>query len=216
MNTTKNIKRTKKVDVPEPTLKRMPTYTMHLKALLQQGVVNISAPAISEELHFDPTQIVKDFAFTGVKGKPKVGYSVVELIHSIEKYLGVDKKNEAFLIGAGKLGQAILSYHALQGFGINIIAAFDVDKSKVDTQYGNIQILHFDKLGELAKRLGVGIGILTVPGSAAQEAAEAMVKSGITAIWNLTPAKLRLSSNIIVQDTAMYSDVAVLLHKLNS
>ncbi len=214
--TARNIKKRCKSDVSEPTLKRLPAYWHYLKELLSKGEVCISAPAISEELRFDPTQIVKDLAVTGVKGKPKVGYNILELIHAIEKYLAFDKNNEAFLVGAGKLGQALLSYHAFQGFGLNIIAAFDVDENKVDTLYGDIQILHFDKLGDLAKRLGVGIGILTTPAEVAQASAEAMVKSGITAIWNLTPAKLRLPEGIIVQDTAMYSNVAVLLHKLHN
>jgi redox-sensing transcriptional repressor len=119
------------------------------------------------------------------------------------------------LVGAGKLGQALISYHELQGFGINIIAAFDVDPDKVDTYFGNTRILHTDKLVELARRLNVTIGILTTPSAVAQQTAEAMVKSGITAIWNLTPVILKLPPHIIVQDTFMYSNVAVLLRKVH-
>lgn len=204
-----------KQEVSEPTLKRLPVYLHSLKNAQNEGKETISAPTLGDELQFDPTQIVKDFSVTGIKGKPKVGYNIVELIDTIEEYLGFNNNNEAFLIGAGKLGQAILSYHELQGFGVNIIAAFDVDKDKINTDYGNIQILHFNKLGELANRLGVKIGILTTPGHVAQKVAEAMVKSGITAIWNLTPVKLKLPPEIIIQDTSMYANVAVLLRKLH-
>lgn len=202
--------------VPEPTLKRLPLYLNLLKKAHLAGVENISAPNMAEELVLDPTQIVKDLSVTGIKGKPKVGYNIKTLILAIEEYLGFNRNNEAFLVGAGKLGQALLSYHELQGFGVNIIAAFDVSPDKVDTNYGNTQILHMDKLGELAGRLGVKIGVLTTPGDVAQSAAEAMTKSGIRAIWNLTPVKLRLPKEIIVQDTSMYSNVAVLLRKLHS
>lgn len=193
------------------TLKRLPIYLHFLKNAKLNGLTDISAPKIGQELDIDPTQIVKDLSVTGIKGKPRVGYNVSELIYTIEDYLGFNKSNEAFLVGAGKLGQAILSYHELQGFGIRILAAFDVDIDKVNMPYGNIQILHINKLGELAKRLGVSIGILTTPTEAAQTVAEAMVKSGIKAIWNLTPVKLDLPSDIIVQDTSMYANVAVLL-----
>lgn len=197
-------------------MKRLPVYLHYLKGAKINGVIDISAPTIGEELEIDHTQIVKDLSVTGIKGKPRVGYNVNELINTIEEYLGFNKSNEAFLVGAGKLGQAILSYHELQGFGIRILAAFDVDETKVNQPYGNIQILHFNKLGELAKRLGVSIGILTTPTEVAQEAAEAMVKSGIRAIWNLTPVKLKLPENIIIQDTSMYANVAVLLKNYHS
>lgn len=202
--------------VPEPTLKRLPLYLNLLKKAKTAGIENISAPNMAEELALDPTQIVKDLSVTGIKGKPKVGYNIKTLINTIEEYLGFNRNNEAFLVGAGKLGQALLSYHELQGFGVNIIAAFDVDPAKIDTLYGNTQILHMDKLGELAGRLSVKIGVLTTPGDVAQAAAEAMVESGIRAIWNLSPVKLRLPEEVIVQDTSMYSNVAVLLRRLHS
>lgn len=207
--TTQNTKKEKKVS-PQ-TLKRLPTYLHYLKNTEALGIENISAPRMGVDLRADHTQIVKDFSVTGIKGKPKVGYNVTELITTIEEYLGFNKTNEAFLVGAGKLGQAILSYHELRGFGIKILAAFDIDEEKINQSNGPIQILHFNKLGELANRLGVAIGILTTPAEVAQQAAEAMVKSGIRAIWNFTPVKLDLPTHIIIQDTSMYSNVAVLL-----
>lgn len=200
-----------KQKVSPQTLKRLPTYLHYLKNAEAAGMENISAPKMGQELCADHTQIVKDLAVTGIKGKPRVGYNVAELINTIEDYLGFNKTNEAFLIGAGKLGQAILSYHELRGFGIKILAAFDVDDKKVNSTYGNIQILHFNKIGDLARRLGVSIGILTTPADVAQESAEAMVKSGIRAIWNFTPVRLDLPPDIIVQNTSMYSNVAILL-----
>lgn len=206
-NTDKNLK------VSHQTLKRLPDYLHYLQKAEKNGIYNISAPKMGSDLQADPTQIVKDLAVTGVKGKPRVGYNVVELISTIEHYLGFNRDNEAFLVGAGKLGQALLSYQELQGFGIKIIAAFDVDKNKINKPYGTINILPFDKMGELASRLGVSIGIITTPREAAQQAADAMIKSGIKAIWNFAPIKLVLPPNIIVQNTSMYANVAVLLKR---
>ncbi len=201
--------------VSPQTIKRLPAYLMYLQKVAQKGDLSISAPRMGADLEADPTQIVKDLSVTGIKGKPRVGYNVTELIHTIENYLGFNKNNEAFLIGAGKLGQAILSYHELQGFGIRILAAFDIDESKINQSYGNVKILHFKKLGELANRLGISIGILTTPSDKAQEAAEAMVKSGIKAIWNMTSVRLELPKHVIVQNTSMYADVAILLKDYN-
>lgn len=216
MNLRKNIKAKNVDQASEPTLKRLPVYIHHLLELEKKGIPYVSAPTMAAVLEFDSTQIVKDLSVTGIKGKPKVGYNVIELRQTIEEYLGFNKRNEAFLVGAGKLGQALLSYHELQGFGIKIIAAFDVDEDKIETSYGNTPILHIDKLGDLAERLEVSIGILTTPNSVAQSTAEAMVKSGIRAIWNLTPVKLKLPSHIIIQNTEMYANVAVLLKKFHN
>jgi redox-sensing transcriptional repressor len=212
----RNIKKPTKCKVPEPSLKRLPVYLHYLKAAYAKGNTHVSAPKMGADLLLDHTQIVKDLSITGVKGKPKIGYAVIEVIQTIEDYLGFNKTNEAFLVGAGNLGQALLSYSELQGFGIHIIAAFDVDAQKLDTTIGSIKILHFDKLGDLANRLNVSIGILTTPVKVAQQVAEAMVQSGIKAIWNFTPVNLQLPDEIIVQNTSMYANVAVLLKKYHS
>lgn len=206
-----NIKKT----VPEPTLKRLPAYLHYLQKAREEGVLNISAPAISKVLNCDPTQVVKDISFTGAKGKPRLGYNTYELIHAIESFLGFHRTNEAFLVGAGNLGSALMSYQYLKSFGLKIVAAFDIDPEKIGKQKGKINVLHIDKLQDLAPRLKIQIGILTTPVEVAQEVAEKMVKCGIKAIWNLTPLNLSLPEHIIVQNTSMYSNVVVLLKKLH-
>jgi redox-sensing transcriptional repressor len=102
----------------------------------------------------------------------------------------------------------------MQNLGLKIIAAFDVDPEKIQTKREDINVLHINKFPQLAEMLNVSIGVLTTPGNVAQEIAELMVKGGIKAIWNLTPSFLKLPENIVVQNTSMYSNVAVLLKKL--
>ncbi len=203
-----------KGNVPEPTLRRMPIYLHYLGKVCEKGLLNISAPVMGKDLNYDPTQVVKDLAYTGVKGTPRIGYNAYELIHTIENFLGLNRINKAFLVGAGNLGSAIMTYQSGQGFGLKIVAAFDVDENKIGTLKGNVQVLHLNKFKDLVERLDVSIGILTTPEAVAQKTAEDMVKWGIKAIWNFTPAYLKLPDNIIIQNTSMYSNVAVLLKKL--
>lgn len=202
--------------VPEPALKRLPLYLQYLRNLADKSKMNISAPVIGDDLGYDPTQVVKDLAYTGVRGKPRVGYNIYELIYTIENFLGFNKVNDAFLIGAGNLGKALLSYQDFQHFGMKIIAAFDVDNNKVGTQVNSVNILHIDKLEDLVKRLNIKIGILTTPAACAQKVAEQMHNCGIRGIWNLTPVYLKMPPEVIIQNTSMYSNVAVLLNKLNN
>lgn len=205
----------KQLIASEPTLRRLPNYLHLLQQILLDGNLNISAPTIGRELNCDPTQVVKDLSVTGVKGKPKVGYNIYELIKAIESYLGFNKVNEAFLVGAGNLGKALMSYQEGQGLGLKILAAFDVSEHIVGKKCSGIQVLHMDQFMELSKRLGIKIGIIATPAEAAQDIADSMVKSGIRAIWNLSPSFLKLPNDIVVQNTTMYSNVAIMLHKLN-
>ena len=204
-----------KAQASEPTLKRLPGYLYFLEQVKEDGVINISAPTIGKELDLDPTQVVKDLAVTGVKGKPRVGYNTYELIHALEDFLGFNKINEAFLVGAGNLGSALMAYQEHQSLGLKILAAFDVDEAKIGQTIGGIHILEYNKLFHLSGRLNVKIGILTTPNHVAQEVAEDLVNCGIKAIWNFTSAKLSLPEEIIVQSTSMSSYAAVLLRRLN-
>ncbi|MEZ5071044.1 MAG: redox-sensing transcriptional repressor Rex [Bacteroidales bacterium] len=202
--------------IPEPTLRRLPLYLHFLKQAQKAGLLTISAPRMGKELRCDPTQVVKDLAVTGAAGRPRVGYSIPEVVVAIEKFLGFDRDNEAFLVGAGHLGSALLSYPSFQEYGLKIVAAFDNDPEKIGRSRSGINVIHMNKFSDMAAKLGVRIGILTTPAAKAQEVAELMVGSGIRAIWNLTPAILKLPEEIIVQQTSMVDNVAVLLQKLKT
>ncbi len=201
--------------VPEPTLKRLPGYLYYLEKVKEQGIINISAPVIGKDLKCDPTQVVKDLSVTGIKGKPRVGYNTYELIQALENFLGFNRTNEAYLIGAGNLGTALMAYQEHQSLGLKIIAAFDVDNHKIGKTVGSIHVLEYNKLFSLSTRLKVKIGILTTPNNVAQEVSEDLVNCGIKAIWNFTSANLHLPEEIIVQDTSMSAYAAVLLRRLN-
>ena len=202
-------------NAPEPTLRRLPVYLYFLEKVREEGTINISAPVIGKNLKCDPTQVVKDLAVTGIKGKPRVGYNTYELIHALEEYLGFNRTNEAFLVGAGNLGSALLAYQEHQSLGIKLIAAFDVNDKKIGTSIGSIHVLEYNKMFHLANRLNVRIGVLTTPNDVAQKVAEDMVNCGFKAIWNFTSTILDLPAGIIVQNTSLSTNVAVLLRRLN-
>ncbi len=202
--------------VSEPTLRRLPGYLFFLEKVREDGVINISAPKIGSALECDPTQVVKDLSVTGIKGKPRVGYNTYELCHALEEFLGFNHVNEAFLVGAGNLGHALMSYQEHQTLGIKVIAAFDVDEEKIGQQIGGIHVLEYNKLFHLSNRLDVKIAILTTPNDVAQEVAEDLVNCGIRAIWNFTLTNLDLPYDIVVENTSMSSYAAVLLQRLNN
>ncbi|HQO49149.1 MAG TPA: redox-sensing transcriptional repressor Rex [Bacteroidales bacterium] len=200
--------------VPEPSVRRMPQYLHLVRSMREKGEVYVSAPAIARVLNLDPTQVVKDMAYTGVTGKTRVGFSTEELQFALEEFLGYNRKHEAFLVGAGFLGSALIQYQGFREAGMKIVAAFDTDKRKFGTDIQGVPVFSLEKFHDLASRLHISIGIITTPAGAAQPVADLMVAWGIKAIWNFAPVALRVPEQIIVQDTHIYANLAVIINKL--
>lgn len=199
---------------PEPTLRRLPLYHHFLKRLEVSGRGVVSCTHIAEELKLDPTQVRKDLAVTGIVGKPKVGYEVPVLVAAIEDFLGWSNVTDAFLAGAGSLGSALLGYEGFKLYGLDIIAAFDSDPRRIGTKVHGKQILPIGKLTDLAHRMRVLIGIITVPADVAQEVANMMVAGGIKAIWNFAPTAISVADDVIVENQELSAGLAVLSRRL--
>jgi redox-sensing transcriptional repressor len=200
--------------IPEPTLRRLPLYYRLLKQLRETGRTGVSCTMIGAELRLDATQVRKDIEMTGTAGRPKVGYDVNELICAIEKFLGWDSVTEAFLVGAGSLGEALMGYPGFAECGLNIVAAFDVDPNKCHRVIHGKHVRHISKMTGLMRRMRVRFGIITVPASEAQQAADLLIEGGVLAIWNFAPAKIQAPERVIVTNEDLYCSLAVLSQKM--
>jgi len=200
--------------VPEPTLRRLPCYYHYLVRLREKGQEMISAAQIGEDLGVHHTQVRKDLAFTGSQGRPKVGHRVADLVASIESYLNWNNATDAFLVGVGHMGTALLGYEGFERAGVKIVAAFDTNPRIIGKKIQGVSVLPLEKFTDLARRMHIGIGILTVPADAAQDVAEMMIASGIQAIWNFAPVVPDVPREVIVENVALYSSLGVLSRKL--
>jgi redox-sensing transcriptional repressor len=200
---------------PLPSVRRLPAYLHYLQTLRARGREVVSCTHISEDLGLVATQVRKDLAVTGIVGKPKVGYSVPELIQSIQTFLGWSTASHAFLVGVGNLGRALLGYEGFMEYGLDIVAGFDSDPSKFGNRYYGKEVFSMDRLHDLAPSMHVQIGVLTVPAAAAQDVATLMVLSGIRAIWNYTPVKLDVPDSVVVEDVKLSASLAVLSSRLS-
>lgn len=200
--------------IPQPSLRRLPQYHHYLVDLEDKGISRVSCSDIGRDLNCVPVQVRKDLQYTGIIGKPKTGYSVSELIQSIETFLGWNNINEAFLAGAGNLGTALLGHERFSKFGLRIIAAFDTDPTKIGKKLYEKPILPLEQLSDLASRMSIHLGIITTPAGTAQEVADEMVKGGIQAIWNFAPVRLKVPEHIIVRNEDLYNSLASLSWEL--
>lgn len=195
--------------ISKSVLKRIPGYLAYLKSLPDTAPPNISATALANALGMGEVQVRKDLAMVSDGGRPKIGYQREKLIDDIEQFLGYDNTTDAVLIGAGKLGQALMGYQGFDEYGLNILAAFDV-RPKMDYSEEGKPIYSIDKLESFCRTHKVLMGIITVPAEAAQEVAEHLVAVGIKAIWNFAPTHLDVPAGILVQNQNMATSLAVL------
>ncbi len=182
----------------DKVIKRLTLYHCILTEYIEAGLEFISSPQISELLNIDDSQVRKDIKLVNNTGKCKVGYNVKTLKESIENTLGFKKNKDAFIVGAGNLGTALIKYDNFANYGLNILAMFDNDPLKVNSTVNNKQVFHISQLPDLKNRLNVEIAILTVPRKCAQECAEFLVNCGIKYIWNFTPRVLKVPKNVQV------------------
>ena len=201
--------------VPEPTLRRLPWYLSNIKLMKEKGEQYVSSTQISKEINIDASQIAKDLSYVNISGRTRVGYNIDALIEELESFLGFTNMHKAFLFGVGSLGAASLRDSGLHHFGLEIVAAFDVNPELVGKDLNGIPIFHSDDFEAKMKEYDVNIGVLTVPINIAQEITNKMVDGGIKAVWNFTPFRIRVPENIVVQNTSLYAHLAVMFNRLN-
>lgn len=190
-------------------LKRLPGYLSYLKSLPADSPAHISATTLANALGMGQVQVRKDLALVSDGGRPKIGYLREALIEDIEQFLGYDNTTDAVLIGAGKLGQALMAYKGFDEYGLNIMAAFDRSPKMEKTDEGK-PVYPITRLTQFCRTHKVLMGIITVPAEGAQEVADRLIAGGIKAIWNFAPVHLNVPQGILVQNENMATSLAVL------
>ena len=199
-----------KKTVSRATLGRVPVYLKYLKSLPESNKY-ISATKIATSLKLGDVLVRKDLQAISGDGKPKVGYEKNDLMEKLGVYLeNVDKKNRAVIVGAGKLGCALLGYPGFSDYGVDIVAAFDADESKIGTSVNGKYVYSSNEFKKFCTENNINIGIITVPASAAQAVCDEMIECGVKAIWNFGPSSLNVPEHIIVQQENLALSLAYL------
>lgn len=202
------------VSVPRATLGRLPSYLQYLESLPQDGY--ISATTIAKALRLGEVQVRKDLNMVSGEGRPKVGYETAGLIAALETVLGRHDKYRAIIVGTGKLGRALLGYGGFARFGVEIVAAFDINPPKAEDLGLHIPIMHTDALKDYCQKENIQIGILTVPQASAQDTCDYLVESGITALWSFAPMHLKVPDNVSLREENLALSLAHLCTQILS
>ena len=183
-------------DVPKAVINRLSLYLREMQSLLREGKDTASSSELGCLLGFTDAQVRKDLTYFGQFGRPGIGYRCDELTEAIRKILGTNQTWLVALVGAGNLGRALLGYKGFLQQGFHIVAAFDVDPTKVDTLIEGVRINPLDALGDVVQQKGIRIGMIAVPSPAAQSAADGLVEAGVDGIVNFAPVTISLPDEV--------------------
>lgn len=188
--------------VSEAFIERIPIYLNYLEFYQDKY---ISATTLAQALNLGHVLVRKDLAKISDGGKPKIGYQVKELTRDIKLFMGYDRVSKAIIIGMGQLGKALYHYQGFSKYNIHIINAFDLNEN----------YSHIDSLEMFCENEDIDVAIITLPKENAQEMCDRLVKLKIKAIWNFTPVRLEVPSDVIIQNENLAQSLSILIKHTN-
>lgn len=198
--------------IPKATAKRLPIYYRYLRYLHEDGKERVSSTELSEAVKVDSATIRRDFSYFGALGKRGYGYDVENLMNFFSKTLKQDRLTNVALIGVGNLGHALLNYNFHQGNNMRISAAFDINKEIVGTIQSGVPVYPMEDMVQQLKMQQIDVVMLTVPTSAAQDAASSLVEAGVKGILNFTPIRISVPEEVRVQNVDLANELQTLIY----
>lgn len=178
------------------TVGRLSLYLRRLESYLREGVTKVSSGQLGEALGVTDAQVRKDLAYLGHLGQPGIGYPAEQLAAAIRRTLGIDRPWSVALVGVGNLARALLRYRGFQQQGFRIVALFDADPAKIGQRVDGLAIHGAEEMAQVVAATGAQLGVLTVPGEAAQAVADSLAAAGIRGLLNFAPVVLRLPPGV--------------------
>ena len=200
--------------LPGRSLKRFFSYYREVLEAERVEVSLISSANLAKALGIKASQVRKDLNYLNCFGRRGVGYSVENLKAELAVVLGIGQTWNVALVGVGKLGRALLSYHPFRVSGYLITAAFDADVAIVGTEIDGVPVYHIDELASVVASKGLELCLLSVQADIAQKVATAVEAAGIEGIMNFTPVNIRLSDDTCLRTMDMVEQMNVLTFRL--
>lgn len=197
--------------ISDSTVRRLSLYLNQLRALSVRGTPLVSSRELAEASGTTAAQVRKDLSNFGSFGKRGQGYDVDELRERIESILGLERPWRVAVVGAGKIGTALLGYGDLPERGFEIVAAFDTDPDKVGKQVFGVPVFPVEELERRLREEDVGIVVLATPPAAASEIAERVAAAGVGGILSFAASNLETEAPVAVR----WMDVALELEGLS-
>ena len=200
--------------VAESTVRRLSLYLRFLEEFEGQGVETVSSGALASRGGTTSAQVRKDLSFFGSFGKRGLGYPVPELADQLREILGLKQRYQVGMIGAGKIGSALVQYRGFKQRGFDIVAIFDSDPAKIGKQWNGLTIQDIATLEAEFARRPLGMAVLVTPADAAQPVTDRLVALGVKAVLNFAPVQLVVPDDVVVKTVNLALELETLSYAL--
>lgn len=202
-------------EISRAVISRLPIYYRYLGQLVDEGVERVSSKELSNIMRSSASQIRQDLNCFGGFGQQGYGYNVKYLYEEIGKILGLDKKHNLVLIGAGNLGQALANYVNFARRGFIIRGIFDKNENLIGKKIREVEIRPMSEMRDFVLKNEIDIAVLTIPKESAVTVADELVDCGIKAIWNFAHVDLNVPDGIVVENVHLSESLMKLSYDLN-
>ena len=196
--------------ISDSTVRRLALYLRFLEQSAAQGLATIRSADLAQRGGTTPAQVRKDLSFFGSFGKRGLGYSVSELAGRIREIMGLKRSHRVVLVGAGKMGGALLHYQGFRQHGFDVSAIYDRDPKKIGSRWNGLVVRDIRHVEADLKKEPTEIAILVTPAEAAQEVTDRLVRAGVKAILNFAPVQLSVPHDVAVQTVNMARELETL------
>jgi redox-sensing transcriptional repressor len=200
--------------IAESTVRRLSLYLGFLEDAGDRGVLTTSSDELARLGGTTSAQVRKDLSFFGSFGKRGLGYPVPELADQLRQILGLKRRYRVALIGAGKIGSALVQYRGFKQRGFDIVAIFDSDPGKVGRQWNGLTVLDVESLEKEVSRQPIDMAVLVTPADAAQAVADRIVALGVKAVLNFAPVQLNVPDDVVVKTVNLALELETLSYAL--
>lgn len=195
------------MNLPEKTIERLSQYRRTLLNCQANGQTHIFSHELAALLNITAVQVRRDIMFLGYTSIQRKGYDIMDLVSVIGTLLDNNDVLNVAVVGMGHLGTAITTYFRGKRAKLDIVAAFDVDPSKIDKIIAGVKCYPKEQLPEVFKNLNISIGIITVPPENAADVADKLVKAGVKGILNFTTVPLNVSPHVYLEEFDMVTSL---------
>ena len=202
--------------VADSTIRRLSLYLRLLEEFAAQGIETVSSEALAGRGGTTSAQVRKDLSFFGSFGKRGLGYAVPELMDRLRDILGLKRRYRVGMVGAGKIGSALLQYHGFRQRGFDIAAIFDVDPAKIGTRWNGLTVQDVATMEQVLGAAPVDMAVLVTPADPAQPLADRLVKLGVTAILNFAPVQIVVPEHVVVKNVNLALELETLSYALHN
>ncbi len=202
--------------IADSTIRRLSLYLRFLEEFEEQCIDTVSSEALAARGGTTSAQVRKDLSFFGSFGKRGLGYPVPELVAKLRDILGLKRRYRVALIGAGKIGSALVQYRGFRQRGFDIVAIFDVDPEQVGRGWNGLRIHDIAELERVLAECPVEMAVLVTPAEAAQAIADRLVGLGVKAILNFAPVQLAVPDDVAVKTVNLSLELEALSFALTN